>query len=94
MDVPSTSREPHQLVQCSDCDVGYGLFFHLYSGQIEKIVQYCQCHGVLLGENVCPHCNSAYRIDYHLKAFRCDKSVKVDHHKKMVVRLATLYGVS
>ena len=80
--LPSTSQEPHQPVHCSDCDVGYGQFFHLYSGQIEKIVQYCQSHGVLLSEKVCPHCNSDCRIDYHLKSWRCDKSVKVGHHKK------------
>ena len=57
-------------------------FYHLYSGQFEKIVQYCQSHGVLLSGKVCPHCNSECRLDYHLKSWRCDKSVKVGHHKK------------
>ena len=82
MDIPSTSQEPHQPVNCSDCVVGYGQFYHLYSGQFEKIVQYCQAHGVLLSGKVCPHCNSECRLDYHLKSWRCDKSVKVGHHKK------------
>ena len=79
---PSTSQEPHQPVTCSDCVVGYGQFYHLYSGQFEKIVQYCQAHGVLLSGKVCPHCNSECRLDYHLKSWRCDKSVKAGHHRK------------
>ena len=82
MDILSTSQEPHQPVNCSDCVVGYGQFYHLYSSQFEKIVQYCQSHGVLLSGKVCPHCNSDCRLDYHLKSWRCDKSVKVGHHKK------------
>ena len=79
---PSTSQAPHQPVNCSDCVVGYGQFYHLYSGQFEKNVQYCQAHGVLLSGKVCPHCNSECRLYYHLKSWRCDNSVKVGHHKK------------
>ena len=71
-----------ELADCTDCDIGYSLFYHLYTGDIEKIVKYCQAHGVILSARACPHCDSLCRIDYTCKYFRCDKSVSVGHHKK------------
>ena len=59
-----------------------GFFFHLYTGNIEKILKYCQDHGVILSSRACPHCNSVCRLDYRCKYFRCDKSVSGDHKKR------------
>ena len=59
-----------------------GFFFHLYTGDIEKILKYCQEHGVILSAKACPHCNSECRLDYRCKYFRCDKAVIAGHKKR------------
>ena len=88
MSLPLTSGEriavtvTRELLDCADCDIGYGLFYHLYTGNIQKIVKYCQGHGVISSAKVCPHCDSSCRIDYSCNSFCCDKSVRVRHHKK------------
>ena len=77
VDVPSTSREPiavtatRELVDCADCDIGYGLFYHLYTGDVERIVKYCQAHGVILSARSCPHCDRLVYVELiiSLKAF-------------------------
>ena len=77
MAVASTSAEnlPENLaVRCEGCVITYGAFCFLYSSNIEKLIKYCQDHGVLLPEKLCDSCHSVCRIDINKLSFRCDRS--------------------
>ena len=86
MDIAGPSREPEpptpELLTCPDCFIGYGQFWLSYSGKLDKLVRYCQDHGLILSEKECPECHSLCRIDLHRKAFRCDKSVARAHKRR------------
>ena len=65
---------------CSDCDLGYGQFYHKYFGEIQLLIDVVQRHGLLLKEFACPKCNR--RIDYDKRWFWCDSSVVVNRRRK------------
>ena len=59
---------------CLDCYTTYGEFCVIYCGNLQKIVEWCQHHGLLLKEKQCPHCENVCRVDFSKKAWRCNKT--------------------
>ena len=60
----STSVTPENLpVRCENCTICYGDFCYLYTAYTEKLLKYCQDHGVILAEKHCASCNSVCRVD-------------------------------
>ncbi|XP_068237043.1 uncharacterized protein [Palaemon carinicauda] len=76
--VASTSSDIAQEIEipvsCGDCFLSYGEFVLAYSGNIEKLVDLCQRHNLILQNKNCPHCHEVCRVDYKKHSFRCDKS--------------------
>ena len=71
----SASFLPQNLpIVCEDCFISYGDFCYLYTGDTDKLIKYCQNHGVILSEKLCDSCNCVCRIDINKLCFQCDKS--------------------
>ena len=49
---------------CLDCYTTHGEFCVIYYGNFQKIVEWCQRHGLLLKEKQCPHCENVCRVDF------------------------------
>ena len=67
---------------CADCYLTYGDFCVTYSGHIDKLVEWCQRHGLILKEKKCLHCDNVCRLDLAKKAWRCDKTYKDSGKRK------------
>ena len=83
--VPSTSstvEKDKEDIQCSECFVSYGDFCVIYSGHIEKLILWCQRHGLILKQKECGHCKNWCRLDFVRKAWRCDKTYKDTSKRK------------
>ena len=64
------------------CFVSYGDFCAIYTGEIEKLIDLCQKHGVILKEKLCPTCGEQCRIDFKKLSFRCDKTYVTRGHRR------------
>ena len=80
--VPIELRDEPLTLTCANCFVNYRDFIVHYYGHVDRIIKYCQDHGVIKSECYCPHCNSKCRIDINKKAFRCDKSYVANKKKR------------
>ncbi|XP_066970137.1 uncharacterized protein [Macrobrachium rosenbergii] len=56
---------------CVNCYLSYKDFLVYYSGNYERLIQFCQDHGLLRKQAFCPHCGNKCRLDLQKKAFRC-----------------------
>ena len=96
-ELPSTSsasdsrgEKDKEDVQCLECFVSYGDFCVIYSGNVEKLISWCQRHALILKEKKCEHCDNWCRVDFTRKAWRCDKTYK-DTSKRKKRAAAQLY---
>ena len=69
---------------CQNCYLSHMQLVVYYFGQPEKVIKYCQDHGVISSESdiLCPTCSTQCRLDLRRKAFRCDKSYSVRKKKR------------
>ena len=61
--------------QCENCFLNFTEWIHVYYGQFENNIQFCQNHGMILKECKCPSCGNFARLDFNQNAWRCDRSV-------------------
>ena len=67
-------------IVCVNCHVGYGEFWAIYSGKLDKLIELAQNNCVLLKERERPPCKNLCRLDLNRKQWRCDKNkVRIDH---------------
>lgn len=72
------------MAPCTDCDLGYGMFWYTYFGKPQELFNLCVRHGLILASRDCDRCGQPALLDFNKKHWRCNKFVSL--HKKKRAR--------
>ena len=69
-------------VSCDNCYLNFTEWVHEYYTHLDRLVKYCQDHGLIKNECFCAACDRECRLDLNKKAWRCDSSYVKNKQKR------------
>ena len=69
-------------LSCPDCYLNFTEWVNVYYSHTDKIVKFCQDHGLIKKECFCPTCGRQCRLDLNQKSWRCGFSFVKNKQKR------------
>ena len=79
-------------VSCPNCYLNFSEWIFEYYTHFDKLVEFCQNHGLIRKQCQCPTCSRDCRLDLNKKAWRCDCSYVKEKKNAESVILKCLFS--